>query len=162
MQKVFQAFPCEVECAFSPHMSSSHGYLDALDPLCDNVGVVHGDQRHFDPGHIPQFSGPHTCKNTQISPRWPLACILAKQLIPQHDCGWLGKGEESVLFKHYHTIRAWLDPRHFSQLLTQVLQTKCKNHESLAKWNTACPFLEIKLLCPMANTLFLLSDLFNH
>lgn len=37
-------------------------YLNPLDPLRDDVGVMHGDQRHLDSGHLAQFGGPHTCR----------------------------------------------------------------------------------------------------
>ena len=40
----------------------ARSYLDALYPLRHHVCVMHGDQRHLDPGHVPQFGGPDTCR----------------------------------------------------------------------------------------------------
>lgn len=40
---------------------SLRSHLNPLDPLRHHVGVMHGDQRHLDSGHLAQFGGPHTC-----------------------------------------------------------------------------------------------------
>lgn len=48
------------------HAACKHTYLDALDALGDDVGMVHGHQRDLDSSHAAHGTGPHACRRDRV------------------------------------------------------------------------------------------------